>query len=284
MELVKPEPLIIGGRAHYTLTSYDPVTIEVDVRQVTEEDVDYAMQLTVMQAGGGPEQLADDAWIAEQFMGVKDASELRMAVRDQLQAVNMQLAEDQKASACANALVERLVQRVPREQVTRAREMVARGLMQNLAQDGISEETFLATSGMRKSDLELMLDQQAQVTAEHAAAISAWAEERKLQVTDDEIPRLVGIPPAQTEEFRKQMATMGMSELEELRRAALQSKAMEIIVAECSCTYHHESPAEAAARVARMQAEQETFMREMQSAQNNDKGNDKSDGPKLKLV
>ena len=40
MELVKPDPLIIGGKAHYTLTSYEPVSVEVEVHNVSEEDVD----------------------------------------------------------------------------------------------------------------------------------------------------------------------------------------------------------------------------------------------------
>ena len=77
MELVKPEPLVIGGRAHYTLTSYDPVSIDVDVPYTTEEDVEYALQVTVAQAGGGPAQLNDDAWMREQFEDVSGVDDRR---------------------------------------------------------------------------------------------------------------------------------------------------------------------------------------------------------------
>ena len=80
MELVKPEPLVIGGRAHYTLTSYDPVSIDVDVPYTTEEDVEYALQVTVAQAGGGPAQLNDDAWMREQFEDVSGVDEMRACV------------------------------------------------------------------------------------------------------------------------------------------------------------------------------------------------------------
>ena len=39
MELVKPEPLVLGGKAYYTLSSYDAPDIEVFVPRVTEDEV-----------------------------------------------------------------------------------------------------------------------------------------------------------------------------------------------------------------------------------------------------
>ena len=40
MKLVKPEPLIIGDRAHYTLSSYGPVSVEIKVPYITDFDID----------------------------------------------------------------------------------------------------------------------------------------------------------------------------------------------------------------------------------------------------
>lgn len=231
MDIVKPEPLILDGRAHYTLTSYDPVSVEVDVPNVTEEDVRGALQLAIMQEGGGPERMHDDAWIREKFEGMHSVEELKSALRKELQLYGEQMMEQQKMAACASTLAQRLMQRVPQEYIDRTREAVEAAFYQSLEQNGISEAMFLAQSGMSHADLQFVFDQQAKDTAEQDAAISAWADNRKLRVTDDEVSRLLGVPDLSD-----------IDNIDEAHQAARKLKALSLVVAECSCMYRHGIP------------------------------------------
>ena len=238
MELVKPEPLVIGGKAHYTLTSYGPVSVEVEVPNVSEEDVDLALAATVAQAGGTPEDLYNDIWVHKTFPEVLDGNELRAVIREQMLAMQAQITEEQKAAKCADALAQRLVQRVPQGEVAPVRSSITQAFAMSLKQDGLTESEFLQQTGMRHADVELMFDQQAQATAEREAAIGAWAEYHKLQVTEDELAELLGIPEDQRAEMLNQARRVG--QIEHLRDAAVQNKAMGMILSECNCTYVHE--------------------------------------------
>ena len=77
-----------------------------------------------------------------------------------------------------------------------------------------------------------------------------------------------------------------MGQLEDLRANALNMKAANVVASECTCTYAHETPAEAEAR-----SEQYQAMLEMMRAQDaaraegaKDDADDKGEGPDLKLV
>lgn len=231
MELVKPDPLIIDGRPRYTLTSYDPVSVEVRVSTVTEHDVDNAMQLAIIQEGGGPERLNDDAWIREKFDGVHGAAQLREMVRRELEALNVRMTEQQKVMACVNALAERLVQRVPDEAVAQSRQIVEQAFHMTLEEQGMDVDAFMRQSGMTSSDVDAMLDERAQMYAEQDAVVSAWADARGVEVGDAEVSQLLGIPNDPS-----------APNFERARAAARQMKATEMIVAECECTYQHVAP------------------------------------------
>ena len=70
IEFEKPQPLMLGDKAHYTLTSYDPVTITVQVPFTTDEDVEFALDTVLQRMGATPEKLSDSAWLAEHFQGI----------------------------------------------------------------------------------------------------------------------------------------------------------------------------------------------------------------------
>lgn len=278
MELVKPEPLIIGGRAHYTLTSYDPVSIEVNVSTTSPQDVEMALQVTITQMGGGPAELQNDAWIRENFEGLHNASELRELIRQELTAMNAEVAERQKVQKCAEALASRLVQAVPRSAVIRAEKALAESFALGLQEQGATEADFLAQTGMRTSDLQAMFAAQAKDAAEQEAAIDAWIEHRKLEISDEELPRYIGVPEEEdATEILNQLRRSG--QMAEARQLALRNKAMGIVVAEASCTYRHETPEQA---LARSRAAQRTLDAQMQAQQQKKKRGD--DRPRLTLV
>ena len=277
MELVKPEPLIIGGRPHYTLTSYDPVTIVVDVAATSDQDVELALQMSVTQMGGGPAELNNDAWIRENFEGLHNAAELRELVRQELTAMNAQAAEAQKTQQCAAALASRLMQAVPRTAVMQAQRAIAESFAMDLQEQGMTEAEFLAQTGMCTSDLQAMFASRAKEAAEQEAAITAWIEHNKLQVSDDELPQYLGMSADGDErELLNQLRVSG--QLEQARQYALHIKAMNTIVAEASCTYRHETPAQAEAR----SREARRMLDAQMQAQR--KKNERDSRPPLKLV
>ena len=52
MTIQKSEPLVIGNRAFYALTSYGPVDVQVHVVHTTDEEVELAVRSLVREAVG----------------------------------------------------------------------------------------------------------------------------------------------------------------------------------------------------------------------------------------
>ena len=281
MELVKPEPLVVAGKAHYTLSSYDFPEIKVLVPRITKEDVTYAYLALVMQAGGQPEDSTSDIWVQKTF-GVPGVDALTQAVHQELEAQNQMMVEQQKADGCANELASRLQQRVYQGRVNEIRSQLMESLTADLAREGVSQADFLRSVGMSMPDLERTMEQQAKTAAEHEAAILAWAAERDVTVNDSEIPELLGIP--EDEDANKILdQARHAGDYEDMRQAALQNKAMNIIMSECSCTYVHETAEEAATRAARMQAQMQAEL-DKEAAAGDDADDSSEDGPRFTLV
>ena len=279
MKLVKPEPLIIGGHAHYTLSSYDPVTVELRIPRVTETDIDLAIAAMTQEAGGTPEEAKNDAWVRENFEGATGASDLRDFVANQIVAMSTEIAEEEKATQCASALAQRLEQSVPQASIEQYRQMIRQTFYAQLAQDNMTIENVAAAAGVRPSDFDVMFDEQAVAAAENEAALDAWAEHRKLTVSDEEIPRFLRLDPVEADDFLRDASAHGA--LETVRQAALRSKALEIVTAECSCTYIHETPQEAAQR-SREMLEQAAYLRD--NAYFDEPAPESSSHPNLTLV
>lgn len=93
MAIQKPEPLVIGNKAFYTLTSYGPVDVEVHVVRTTDEEVELAIQTLVREAGGTEKDLADPAWVASHFDGIENEQRLREQTRAYLSSLSEDSAE-----------------------------------------------------------------------------------------------------------------------------------------------------------------------------------------------
>ena len=248
-EKQKPQPLMLGDKAHYTLSSYDPVSIVVDVARTTDDDVNFAIDTMLGQVGATREDLNDPAFLAEHFEDVKSADELYAAARDELEQVNAQYAESQKVGLAVAELTKRLQQAIPTMLLARYLQGVRMNFEQQLAAEGMTVEQFMARSGASRTDIEEMVGAQARQVAEQEAALDAYAREKKLTVDEDEFSHLLGIPAAGIDEVIKQARAAG--QYEQLKDAALHAKAAQSVVAECSCTYRHETEEQAKERVAR---------------------------------
>ena len=175
--------------------------------------------------------------------------------------MNSQLAEQQKLGKCVEALSARLCQSIPPQHLEETKQLVRMRFTQQLQADGLTPNQFLERTGTTAAQLDTMFDRQAQQAAEGDAALSAYAHEKKLKVDEQEYARLLGMPPAEAQDIINQAKAAGQAD--ELREAALRAKAAQIVVAECSCTYNHETAAQARARVAQYRQMREMFDRSM---------------------
>lgn len=264
----KPEPLILGNKAMYTLTSYDPVEVEVTVPAVTEEEIDMAIEHMVAEAGGTEKDLDNDAWVAEKFPGVASKDAFRAQMRSTLSSMNTRMAEEQKEQKCIEAITERLCQSVPKSFVDDLIEDMRLSFAHEAIESGMEPDKFLASMGLNEQAFEAMIGEQAKTISEQNAALDAYASEKKLKVSDDEIVRYMRVPADKVEEFFEE--AKAAKQLDRLRDAAVRSKAVNSIVAECSCTYNHETPEQTAKRLAELRAYMDA--RKRAGAAGNDKG------------
>lgn len=264
MPIEKPLPLMVGNKAYYSLTSYDPAEITVDVPYTADEDVEMGLQMTLKDLGGTEEDLDDPAWIAEHFEGLSTADEVRQQVRLQVMAMNAQFAEQQKLGKCVEVLTSRLCQSIPPQHIDEAKQAIRMRFTQQLQAEGLTPDQFLTRTGTSPAQLEAMFDRQAHQMAEADAALSAYAHEKKLKVDEQEFGRLLNIPAGEVEGVIRDARAAG--QYDELREAALRSKAAQIVVAECSCSYNHETPEQARARIAQYRKMQEMFDQQMAGA------------------
>ena len=283
IEINKPAPLKIGDRYHYTLSSYDPVTITVTVPTVTDTDIEFAIE-SIAREHGATGADVDDAWVAANLEGLCTLDDLKKALHSQLEHMNSHYAEESKAPLCAGELAKRLNQQVPMDEIARYREQLQQAMRYDAMQQGVDPDQYFAQMGIDQMALDAMFDDRAAQTAGEQAALSAYAAEKKLKVADEEIAGLLGLSAADGEKVIEQ--ARGMGQLEDLRANALNMKAANVVASECTCTYAHETPAEAEAR-----SEQYQAMLEMMRAQDaaraegaKDDADDKGEGPDLKLV
>ncbi|MCH4052947.1 MAG: hypothetical protein LKG38_02455 [Atopobiaceae bacterium] len=278
MIIEKPEPMQIGGRYYYTLTSYDPVTIEVDKAFITDEDVDEAYANLIESAGGDP-ATADDAFVREHFDDAESTDEVRAALRQQLNEMNDSFVDSQKMSKCATELAKRLRQSVPADVVASYRDMLLQQLEAELSQQGLTRAQFLQASGSNQSVLDKALTTQATAMAEQNAALDAYADELDVEVADDELADLLGMPKESAEQYLGQAREAGLEE--ELRRTAIRNKANLMLVKSSTCTVHEETEADA---LERMRGYRESGLQQRKGAGSDDDGSDKGGHKGFKLV
>ena len=288
MDIIKPEPLRLGDRYYYTLTSYDPVSIEVRVPRVTQADVDIALGQIVAEheavhnGATNPSEVPEltDEWVERELPEVKTVAALRETVTKQLEQLNAQAAEESKAGLCADELAKRLCQSVPEIEVEHVHDALLQQMAADLAHEGMTLSDFMSRAGFSQASVDAMLFEQARGLAKQDAAIDAFAQERKLKIEDGELPQYMGMSFSDANKVISEAREHG--QLETLRAGALRLKAIRIVVAECSCTYVQESLEEAENRAAQYRA----MMEQAAAKLSNDESDQRSEGEKrgFKLV
>ncbi len=282
MPIEKPLPLMVGNKAYYSLTSYGPVEITVDVPYTTDEDIEFGVAMTVRDMGGTSADLDNPEWLAEHFDGMTSKEQVYQAMRREMAQTGERLGEEQKLGKCVDALSARLCQSVPPAHIEQTKQVIQMRFTQQLQAEGLTPDQFMARAHTSPAQLDAMFEQQARQAAEGDAALSAYAHEKKLKVDEHEYSRLLGIPADELQSVIDQARAAGQSD--ELHEAALRAKAAQIVVAECSCTYRHETPEEAQKRLAEYHRIEQMSAQDF--AQDEDESNDQPEGDKtgFKLV
>lgn len=248
----KPQPLVVDGHYRYTLSSYDPVSIRVEVPYLTDEEVRSAAMSLLEQHGLAAGAKPTDAWVRSHVEGVRGVSELLQAVREELEGMGEQAREMSKEGLCATELAKRLEQEVPAQEVARAREGLVHGYEMQAEQGGLTLSQALYGMGVDPKDADQMFDAQARRAAEQEAALDALADRHDLRADETELPALMGLSPKDANRLIRDARAHG--ELDALMRHARRCKAAELAASECTCTYEHETAEQAADRLDQMRA------------------------------
>ena len=242
----KPFPSHIGDLYLFSLSSYDPVQIEVVVPRVTEVDIDYAIEATLDSMGLGDERLTD-ALVAEKLENVNTIAELREVARKQVGEANMQLVEGSKADRCATELAKRLNEAVPPELVERVRGVMRQAFEHDLAAEGLTMDEFIEQMGATQEMMDDLFASQAEEAIQEEAALDAYAREKKIGIRDDELAEALELSPKEFDQVCLQAQKAGA--MDSLRIDALRAKVANILAGECSCIYKNESEEDAQSRM-----------------------------------
>lgn len=242
----KPFPSHIGDLYLFSLSSYDPVQIEVVVPRVTEVDIDYAIEATLDSMGLGNERLTD-ALVAEKLENVNTIAELREVARKQVGEANMQLVEGSKADRCATELAKRLNEAVPPELVEQVRGVMRQAFEHDLAAEGLTMDEFIEQMGATQKMMDDLFASQAEEAIQEEAALDAYAREKKIGIRDDELAEALELSPKEFDQICLQAQKAGA--MDSLRIDALRAKVANILAGECSCIYKNESEEDAQSRM-----------------------------------
>lgn len=242
----KPFPSHIGDLYLFSLSSYDPVQIEVVVPRVTEVDIDYAIEATLDSMGLGNERLTD-ALVAEKLENVNTIAELREVARKQVGEANMQLVEGSKADRCATELAKRLNEAVPPELVEQVRGVMRQAFEHDLAAEGLTMDEFIEQMGATQKMMDDLFASQAEEAIQEEAALDAYAREKKIGIRDDELAEALELSPKEFDQICLQAQKAGA--MDSLRIDALRAKVANTLAGECSCIYKSESEEDAQSRM-----------------------------------
>lgn len=252
IDFEKPQPLMVDGRPHFTLSSYAPVSITLSVPALIDEFVESTIDSILAGLDAGREKLEDSDWVHETLQ-CDSAEQFRQIVRGHLKELNDQVRDENRKQLAVEELSLRLQQSVPESYLERARLFVQENLERQLAYEGRTIGEFARDNGLSTMDLDAWLNNEARAAAEQQAALGAYAREKKLTVDDSELGDLLGLPEEGMEEYIELAKEDGTYDV--TIDAALAEKAARAVADEAKCTYHYETEEEARRRFRNMKRE-----------------------------
>lgn len=237
----KPLPLQVDGLYRFTLSSYDPVEIDIVVPQVTDYDVLIAVAGYLALAHASLSDF-DQTWIDEHHreIGIDEPvaiSEYLEMMRKAVTSAQRSFTEGKKPALCAQALADRLEQQVPPALVRG----VEQGLLGALeAEKKASPQEFQQSLKLQQvsSAAELARMQAPQIAAQYAA-LDAYADHVRLEVKEDELAGLLRLAPQDARAAFQKVKAEGSYPA--LVAEARRNKCALALAETCACHYHEES-------------------------------------------
>lgn len=245
MQHSKPLPLMLEGKPHYTLSSYDPVDIDVYVPYITDSEVQRALELMVRQEGGTMDSLDDPAWVQAHFGPKQSRLSLLERARQALQSSADESVRIQALQQAEQKLAERLQQSVPHEYVEAQSQELLDEVTAEFRRENMELQQTLDSLGATKDDLMGFFHEKAQDIAERDAALMAFAAARHIRMEPDQMASYLGLDDAEWDQAQRQMRAEGT--LATLMEQASLDKACSVLLHEAHVTYHHQTREEAQA-------------------------------------
>lgn len=127
-----------------------------------------------------------DEW-AHDTMGFEDAADLREKVRESIASQKADLMPRMKENACVSALLERFEGEVPAGMAEDYEASLLQEFFGQLQQQGVTFDNYLMQQGLSTDQFKADVKRQAADEAKQQLALEAWARNKGIEATDDEV-------------------------------------------------------------------------------------------------
>lgn len=244
MQTHKPGPLMMDGKAYYTLSSYDPVSIEIYVPYITDAQVDHELREWVESAGGDANSLRRPQWLRSRF-GCTTLGMLRSKVKNELEEARNEALNAHAGEQAARELARRLQQHVPASVVDEECDRLITNFTNDAGAGMQTLDDIVHSTGVTKQQLRALFREKAQEIAEQDAALLAYATAKHIRVSDADIAAYLGINLEVWERMAVQARERGS--YEKVAKAALLSKTQAMVISSAARTVHRQTKEEAEA-------------------------------------
>jgi len=221
----KPFVFEIGTfpKPSFELSSYEPVSIEIDAPVVTEEEVDgqidaMAQQAAVVQTDimtGEPKRVAPevtDEWVKENVPdpAIDTVAELRVRMRRAGEEYKAEQFEQYKMSMTTAEAAKRLSGEIPADMVAAMKRSMMEELQGRLQSQGMTVAQLLEQQGMTEDQLEYDAERNAVEMLRQSFALDAVYRHDGLEIGDEDVmAALSAIAPGQEKEAEASMRESG---------------------------------------------------------------------------
>lgn len=245
----KPTALNLSGYKFYTLSSYDPVNLEITRPRITSFEVEFGM---------------DAMYIAHKTRSYSDEDftfdELRDVVRESMDISNRINLTRQLSDLALDDLSVRLEQSISDEAFDFVRDRLSEYLESRDEGDESFDDDPFDDLDVNEDDFE----ERVATLALRSAALTAWIEHFDITFNDDEMASLL-CWPAPSDGFEDEVLDEAhkRSSDDELYRLALTNKALKDILSRANIVYHDETVVDAYRRLKMSRESRKDLMRQM---------------------
>lgn len=174
-----------------TLSSYDPVELELPNADVSDKEVsDQMAQIAAAYAQNQGFQsivpAVTDSWVRKNISGCSTVPEFQERIREQIEQYKKQAIEEQKSYQTAALLADRLQGDIPDELFDAATDDFKQTFDERLAREGKTRDQFIQENRLNPEDFEHICETQAREEMRQSFALDALAEHLGLEATPEE--------------------------------------------------------------------------------------------------